>query len=147
MNNVFGFLMAAMTGLLVFAGQSASAATVCYTYDVCVGTCNYCGYGMVADRPDFPKTVNTLPMQFSYSRGDTNTGNDVCGSSDCGTLNCNGGTTTYTANQLPAPGGACALNPNNRLPGQFDCSWRDGYCATYCSRTAQATHCYDDGNP
>ena len=136
MNLIRLCILFAVSLLVLISPKSADAAQCnCRqeSYYVCDGTCNQCGSFYQPDS-SYPKKVNVLPFNFNYSHADTNGGNDVCGSSDCGTKNCNAGTTFYSNTRLPANGGYCTLTPNNRIPASLSCGYADGYCQTYCSR-------------
>lgn len=140
--------VAILFGLLVFLPffTTAQAACVCNAYGTCsycAETCNYCQQISVPD-PAYPQVVNTLPVHFSYSHADTNTNDDVCSSSHCGTRNCNAGVTTYSNNVLPAPTSpslACHLNPSDRAPAHLTCRYKNGRCRTYCQRVVTYTCC------
>ena len=116
---------------------------VCQSYGTCttcVETCNRCQKALLQD-PEYPKAVTTLPVHFKYSKSDDITANDSCSSSACGTKNCNAGTTMYENDSLPAQSGFCELTPNDRIPAEFNCTFQDGSCQTYCSKTKSYSCC------
>ena len=124
---------------LAQAGYFSWSCTAYTTCTYCAETCNACSNTWVQD-PAYPKTVTTLPLNFDYSRADDNTANDVC-SSDCGTKYCNAGITAYSNQTLPATSSACTLSDPTRLPHTLNCSYQDGMCYSYCTRTESYSCC------
>ena len=151
MGNRRGLCAAAIFLLVSFHFSEAVLAacqSVCNNWGTCtecVGTCNRCNYSEVADSEFTNKSLNNLPTLFKYSHGDTNTANDSCGSTDCGTLNCGGRESSASNNKLPIQwsGDACSAADNSRVPTQVSCRWKDYSCQTYCSRYQDYSCCTD----
>lgn len=149
----FGFLfLNLVTSLLwvdlLLQADSALAAPACtpYTYDCsyCAATSARCDKNIVQD-PDYPKTIRTLPIDFSYSKTDPNP--PVVCASQTNTLTCHGGTVSFSASSLPitAPQGyeGCMFTPDNQIPTTVNCKYRTQTCVVWCSdyRTVTCTGC------
>lgn len=144
---VFIFSALTLFGSFGWAGKTVPKPCTpwSYTYDCsyCAQYCNSCNYTTVSDPAYTNIVLNQLPIQFNYSHADT-TQNCYHG---CGPSSCSGGTTFDANRTLPASWqtGACSANPNDKLPSTINCSYRHGYCGSYCanyvSRTCTVSGC------
>lgn len=88
--------------------------------------------------PAYPQIITILQSPiFTYTMTDPIT--STCSGSN-GSTTCNGGTTTFLFNQLPAPSGACTLSNPNSIPTSIDCSYNISRCVSPCTSW---TTCYN----
>jgi hypothetical protein len=124
--------------LLILILKSEACVDTCTSWTTettCAETCNECKTVDVADPSYTNKTITTLPFEFNYSQADLNPSNNTCSSTSCGTKTCTG-TTTDSNKTIPTSWstGACQLTPNNKLPAQLSCKYKDHYCHSYCTK-------------